>query len=80
MADANTTSTQDPPSTGGYLLDESAYRQLCSTKEMLFLLYLLCLSGRDDPIVSPERWTGCLHLLTSQLDQVIQSTDWQQAA
>jgi hypothetical protein len=79
MADANTTSTLDPPSSGGYLLNEAAHRQLCSAKETLFLLYMLSLSGRDDPIVSPERWTGCLHLLTSQLEQVIQSTDWHQA-
>jgi len=80
MADINTTSCPTLPSIGGYLLHEAAHRQLCTAKDTLFLLYLLCLSGSDDPIVGPDRWTGCLHLLFSQLEEVLQATEWQTAA
>lgn len=45
-----------------------------------FPRHLLSQSGRDDTIVSPERWTGRLHLHASQLEQVSQSTNWQHAA
>ncbi|GGD38915.1 hypothetical protein [Pseudoxanthomonas indica] len=54
---------------------ESARQQLWTVQETLHLLHLLTLSRNDDPIVAPEAWSGCLHLLSTQLATALEATE-----
>ena len=64
----------------GYLFSESAHRQLRSVQETVHLLYLLTLSGSEEPPVPPERWTSCLHLIHTLLDEAVDSAEWRPSA
>ncbi|GGD51824.1 hypothetical protein GCM10007235_25060 [Pseudoxanthomonas indica] len=44
-------------------------------QETLHLLHLLTLSRNDDPIITPEQWSGCLGLLSTQLAQALEETE-----
>jgi hypothetical protein len=84
MAEVHPTSTPVSPSTGGslHLLppappappshQESSRQQLWTVQETLHLLYLLSLARNDDPIIAPEQWSSCLHLLSTQLEEALQ--------
>jgi hypothetical protein len=51
---------------------ESPRDKLWTVQETLHLLYLLTLSRNDDPIITPEQWSGCLYLLSTQLEEAIE--------
>ncbi len=63
-----------------YLLSEAAHGQLRAVQECLHLLSLLTQSRAEDPMVPPEAWTGCLHLLTAQLQSALDAAPWREAA
>ena len=50
---------------------ESPRDKLWTVQETLHLLYMLTLARDDDPIIAPEQWSGCLHLLSSQLAEAL---------
>ena len=64
-----------PTPPGADAIRESARQQLWTVQESLHLLYLLSLSRNDDPIIAPEQWSGCLHLLSTQLATALEATE-----
>jgi hypothetical protein len=52
--------------------EESPRDKLWTVQETLHLLYLLSLARNDDPIIPPEQWSSCLHLLSSQMTEALE--------
>lgn len=83
MASINPTSTTPQASTAGNFhflppfppapgpSKESPRDKLWTVQETLHLLYLLTLARDDDPIIAPEQWSSCLHLLSTQLAEAL---------
>jgi|GEM_PF-2379930 len=84
MASINPTVTTPQASSGGNFhflppfppaaapSKESPRDKLWTVHETLHLLYLLTLARDDDPIIAPEQWSGCLHLLSTQMEEALE--------
>ena len=87
MASINPTSTTPQATTAGNFhfrppfppaagpSKESPRDTLWTVQETLHLLYLLTLARDDDPIIAPEQWSSCLHLLSSQMSQALEESE-----